>query len=92
MPFPFLNKNLIFFILFVMSMFGLGWYLYLSFEQQGYERAKLEFAEKEKKANSEIKKLKKKVRNDAKDLDRDAIVRELCANGWVRNPEDCPRK
>ncbi len=39
--------------------------------------------------NQKIRKIKKVIKHETQSFERRDIVRDLCANGWVRNPDQC---
>lgn len=58
---------------------------------QGYQKAMQEVATAQAEANMKVTQKKRKIKHETQGLDRDAIIRELCASQWVRNPEYCPK-
>jgi len=60
-------------------------------EKTGYDQAMAEVFQAQQEANEKLRKKKKVIRHETQNMDRDAIVRELCSSGWVRTPANCPK-
>lgn len=58
--------------------------------QSGYDRAMADVKIAQEQANEKLRQKKKVIKHETP-YDRDLIVRELCTNNWVRNPEHCPK-
>lgn len=74
----------------IIALFSGLWYYGHVKYNSGYGSCKSEYEEKLIAANEQIKIRKKIIKHETQGLDRDGVVAELCRNGWVRDPENCP--
>lgn len=58
---------------------------------QGYNQAQLEYKAAVAAANAQIQVKKRTIKHETQNLDRNGLIRDLCANGWVRDMENCPK-